>query len=698
MAVKRETLLGKNYRKIQPKLRVISNGSEKVNAVRSMQCGSVAVDSEKLFREAEPLTVEQVQPTKATDLSKSAKRGSLKELATDVYTNVFIQTIRPQTEKLPGETSRRGNIITATVNFEQLKQLADNENVSFVEAGANVNAPTPTISNGKVSEPLLTRWNFGSAAKHHNGEGVLIGIIDVQGFDFSHSDFLDADGQTRFIRIWDQGGEGRVSPYARQQNEDLKAFNYGSELIKENLDAALQNAANFNLPAYNLEPQSQMEESSHGTHVASIAAGNHGVCSKAMIAGVVVSLPREDAERRKNFFDSTRLAHAVDYLINLAKELSKELGKEVPVAINISLGTNGHAHDGSAALNRWIDSALALPGRAICVAAGNAGQEVAEFDGDMGYVMGRIHTSGRIPARGLANDIEWLVVGNGIADISENEMEIWYSSQDSFAISVKPPGMEWIGPIEPRSFIENKQLSDKTFISIYNEVYHSANGSNYISVYLSPFFYVNPITNKEEIVGVPAGQWTVRLHGLEIKDGKYHGWIERDDPRRIGRIGDNKFAWRFPSFFSQKSNVDDSSVSSLGCGFRILSVANLNEAKELINITSSQGPTRDGRAKPDVAAPGTDIVAANGFSQSDKPWIAMTGTSMASPFVTGVVGLMLATKPNLTAAQIEGIVQSTANPLPGADFKWLNNAGFGRINPRKCLEEADQINERREVK
>ena len=193
MAVKRETLLGKNYRKIQPKLRVISNGSEKVNAVRSMQCGSVAVDSEKLFREAEPLTVEQVQPTKATDLSKSAKRGSLKELATDVYTNVFIQTIRPQTEKLPGETSRRGNIITATVNFEQLKQLADNENVSFVEAGANVNAPTPTISNGKVSEPLLTRWNFGSAAKHHNGEGVLIGIIDVQGFDFSHSDFLDAD-------------------------------------------------------------------------------------------------------------------------------------------------------------------------------------------------------------------------------------------------------------------------------------------------------------------------------------------------------------------------------------------------------------------------------------------------------------------------------------------------------------------------
>lgn len=698
MAVKRETLLGKNFRKIQPKLRVISNGSEKVNTVRATQCGSVAVDKERIIPEPELLTVEQIQPVKAAALPKSVKRGSLKELAADVYTNVFVQTLRPADEKLPGETARRGNIVTATVNFEQLKELADNENVSFVEAGANVDAPTPEISRAKANEPLLTRWNFGSAAKHRHGEGVLIGIIDVQGFDFTHPDFLDAEGKTRFVRIWDQGGESRPSPYAQRMGEDFKTFDYGSELSKRVLDTALQNAAEFNLPAYQLEPQSQMEEKSHGTHVASIAAGNHGVCSKAMIAGVVVSLPREDAERRKNFFDSTRLAHAVDYLINLAKELSKESGRQVPIAINISLGTNGHAHDGSSALNRWIDSAVSLPGRAICVAAGNAGQEVAEFDGDMGYVMGRIHTGGRIPARGLTNDIEWLVVGNGIADISENEMEIWYSSQDSFAVSVKPPGMSWIGPIEPRAFIENKQLPDKSFISIYNEVYHSANGSNYISVYLSPFFHLNPVTGKEEIVGVPAGQWTVRLHGLEVKDGKYDGWIERDDPRRVGRIGDNKFAWRFPSFFSQKSNVDDSSVSSLGCGFRVLSAANLNEAKELINITSSQGPTRDGRTKPDVAAPGTDIVAANGFSANDERWTAMTGTSMASPFVTGVVGLMLAINPNLTAAQIEGIVQSTANPLPGADFKWINNAGFGRINPQRCLDEADQINVRREVK
>ncbi len=705
MADEKKVLLGEGFRKIQPKLRVISNGSTLVNALRSEQCGGVTVTDEKVLSDT-PLTVtEETIPVKASELGEATRKKKLKALPRNVQASVFIRVLRPdRTGKLPGETARRGDIVTAELTMNELKELAEDSNIAFIEMGANVTAPTPDISKNKVAEPSAKRWQFevetetgGVKEKidHRFGEGVLVGIIDVNGFDFSHPDFLDENGKTRFIRIWDQGGGNRVSPFKRDPKSNPETFSYGSEMTDEHLNKALQNAAQFKLPAYKLEPQSQMEESSHGTHVASIAAGNHGVCSKAMIAGVVVSLAKEDLEdRRRNFFDSTRLAHAVDYLINLSKELSKKAKKEIPVVINVSLGTNGHAHDGSSPLNRWIDSAVSIPGRAICVAAGNAGQEVAEFEGDMGYVMGRIHTSGRIPASGLITDIEWLVAGNGIADISENELEIWYSSQDRFAVWVRPPGMEWIGPVEPRFYVENKQLPDKTLVSIYNEVYNPANGSNYIAIYLTPF------RHPQGIVGVRAGQWTVRLQGLEVKDGRYHGWIERDDPRRIGKIGDNKFAWRFPSFFSQKSMVDDSSVSSLGCGFRIISVANLNEAKELINITSSQGPTRDGRFKPDVAAPGTEIVAANGFATPDKPWVAMTGTSMASPFVTGVVGLMLAVEPNLTAAQIEGIVQSTAQPLPGSDFKWMNTAGFGRIDPKKCIREAATINDnsKKEIK
>jgi subtilisin family serine protease len=74
----------------------------------------------------------------------------------------------------------------------------------------------------------------------------------------------------------------------------------------------------------------------------------------------------------------------------------------------------------------------------------------------------------------------------------------------------------------------------------------------------------------------------------------------------------------------------------------------------------------------------------------------MTGTSMASPIVTGVAALMLAREPRLTAAQIQGILHRTAQPLPGADFTWANDAGFGRIDPEACLREAGEIFKRKD--
>lgn len=326
------------------------------------------------------------------------------------------------------------------------------------------------------------------------------------------------------------------------------------------------------------------------------------------------------------------------------------------------------------------------------MAAGNAGQEVAESPGDIGFVMGRIHTSGRIPGAHLHKDIEWEVVGDMIWDVSENELEIWYSEQDRFAVSLLPPweGAAWIGPVEPQRFIENLPLERGCVISIYNELYHPSNGQNYIAIFLSPFF------GEHEVIGITSGTWRVRLHGLEVRDGRYHGWIERDDPQPLGPLSGRQ-AWSFPSFFTEASNVDDSSVGTLACGHRVISVANLNAAQERINITSSQGPTRDNRCKPDVAAPGTDIVAANGFAGPDDLWIAMTGTSMASPYVAGVAGLMLAVEPKLTAAQIEGIFHRSSRPLPGQSFQWRNDAGFGMIQPSACLAEAQNVNQREEV-
>jgi hypothetical protein len=233
-------------------------------------------------------------------------------------------------------------------------------------------------------------------------------------------------------------------------------------------------------------------------------------------------------------------------------------------------------------------------------------------------------------------------------------------------------------------------LPDGSMLSVYNEVYHPANGLSYISIYLSPLFA------EPRVIGVPAGTWMIRLHAREIRDGRFHAWIERDDPKRLGRLGERE-AWAFPSFFTEVSLVDRYTISSLGCANRVIAVANLDEVRNRISVSSSQGPTRDERQKPDVAAPGTNIVAAKGFSDREDEWIALSGTSMASPYVAGVVGLMLATERHLTAAQIEAIVRGTARPLPGSSFEWSNDAGFGIIDPEACLRETERVSIREDL-
>jgi subtilisin family serine protease len=606
--------------------------------------------------------------------------------------NVFVDLQNPSVRAVPGEKHRKGSIALAEIAVADVGKIAARKGVAMVSPSEALKFSEPAqaadvAQNNVKKAPTLP--------KNARRGPVLIGIVDVQGFDFAHEDFvapLAAGGKaTRFVRIWDQGGRSRKPPqYA--SNGKLR-FDYGSEIRSVHMNKALADSVTTKLPAVDLEPQSQTVPGSHGTHVASIAAGNSGVCPQALIAGVLIVLPATDLDRRKSFYDSSRLVDAIEYLLDVADELgqTENDGKPLPVSINISLGTNGDAHDGSSPLCRWIENCLAVSGRCVTVAGGNAGQSAPLTAGDLGFVMGRIHTAGKIASRGLETRLEWTVIGNGRSDISENELEIWYSGQDRFRVWLQPPdSSEWIGPVEERQYIENRQLPDSTFVSIYNEIYHPVNGCNQIAIYLSP--YLKP----GQVIGIASGIWTVRLEGTDIRDGRFHGWIERDDPAPVGKIG-AKEAWRFPSFFSERTNTPVSQISSLACSPRIISVANLDLRKSRIHATSSQGPTRDGRLKPDIAAPGTDVVAAKAFSGAGDQWIALTGTSMASPYVAGIAATMLSLSPQLNAAQIGSIIQRTARPLPGKTFDWANDAGFGVIDAQACLDETLKVMQRQDI-
>jgi subtilisin family serine protease len=368
----------RHVRKLHPWLRVVKNGDQIVNAVRSDASSRVACSSpvgEPGF-EAAPVFADVVQVAMAlprwteavqTAPTKLPKRVSLEDRprANDSYVNIFIEfypdrdgthgaveeqmrqveeqilSQQPKSaESLRTEAKARGNMLCATVPITMLAELTKNPAIAYVHPSDPLTLDRPQIQAVAAGAKPRSKA-VGKDSVHGRGKDVLIGIIDVGGFDFAHPDFLDENGQTRFIAIWDQGGDFRQPP---------EKFARGSQFRQSHLNAAIAAAKQPGMPpAAWIEKQSQLQPGSHGTHVASIAAGNSGVCPEARIAAVLVDVPaiEDEAERRRSTFsDTSSITHAVEYLLDIARE------ENLPISINISLGTNGGSHDGASGVSR----------------------------------------------------------------------------------------------------------------------------------------------------------------------------------------------------------------------------------------------------------------------------------------------------------------------------------------------------------
>ena len=92
---------------------------------------------------------------------------------------------------------------------------------------------------------------------------------------------------------------------------------------------------------------------------------------------------------------------------------------------------------------------------------------------------------------------------------------------------------------------------------------------------------------------------------------------------------------------------------------------------------SSRGPTKDGRVKPEIVAPGVAIRSAF----LGGTYVALSGTSMATPHVSGVVALMLEQNPSLSPAQVRDSIMKTGIQLPAdGGGRPNNNYGYGFVN------------------
>ncbi|MFF4807835.1 S8 family serine peptidase [Micromonospora chersina] len=119
-------------------------------------------------------------------------------------------------------------------------------------------------------------------------------------------------------------------------------------------------------------------------------------------------------------------------------------------------------------------------------------------------------------------------------------------------------------------------------------------------------------------------------------------------------------------------------ISSPGAADAALTVAAVDSGDRLADF-SSRGPRfGDYALKPDIAAPGVDILAAKaGGTAADGWYQSMSGTSMATPHVAGAAAILAQQHPDWRAAELKNALMSTASKLDG---QTAYQVGAGRVD------------------
>lgn len=524
-------------------------------------------------------------------------------------------------------------IVTGRIPIARIEQVRIQPFVLSLKAAQPLRPALQATTQETGARPdLLPQGNLSN-----RGAGVVVGIIDY-GCDFAHQNFRNANGTTRLMGIWDQ-----TNPSATGG-----AFGYGRLFSQDEINQALQANDPYLALGYGPERDRPGSIGTHGTHVMDIAAGNGrgsqtpGVAANADLLFVHVS--HKDVPFTGNRVVTKALGDSV-ILLEALKFIFDQAGNR-PCVINLSLGTNGGPHDGSTLVEKGIDSLIRQqPNRAVVIAASNS------FDDG-------IHAQGQVPNQG-ALDLQWHIPTN---DFSLNEFELWYDGQDRFGVELIAPDGQTQLVVPPGGTDGLRDANGNVVVFISNRLNDPNNGDNMIGIFME--------------AGLPAGVWTVRLHGDQVQNGAFHAWIERDngDSSQFGPPHNNGFT-----------------VGSISCGEMAVIVGSYDGHKPNVPISffSSAGPTRDNREKPDVSAPGHGVFAAH--SRTKTGVVSKSGTSMAAPAVAGIIALMLAEARqrglDLNGDEILKLVIEAARDNPPVPNAWDARYGHGRLSASKLVQD-----------
>lgn len=481
------------------------------------------------------------------------------------------------------------------------------------------------------------------------GTGVVVGIIDW-GCDFDHPQFKHPDGSTRLLTLWDQ--RGSPPPQARSY------YGYGTVHSNRRINRALASANPYRALGYHPADADSDGHGAHGTHVMDIAAGNglgRGPMGMAPEADLIfVHLADRGTGGLANLGDSVRILEALDFVAKVAGPR--------PWVVNFSVGRHGGPHDGTTLAEMAFDFALQDASNCFLV------QSTGNYSGK------NIHSSGRLQT-GQTRTLSLIV---DEADTTPNELEIWYSGGDEFAVRIESPNgaiSRWVKLGEQADVLENGR--------IVGRIYHRASDPNNSDNHLDLFLYVS----------APPGVWKVSLKAERISSGGvFHTWLERDEA--------------CPGCQTRFSKFDSDNFYTTGtlANSRIplvIGAYNTHSPTREVAAFSSVGPTRDHRPKPDLCAPGEGVLAARssprGASKSPGMFVRKSGTSMAAPHVTGAVALCLqgARRP-LWSHEIRELILNNTEPAP-ASGRGALRYGHGYLDVGRVVEAVLALPPRRKI-
>jgi len=448
------------------------------------------------------------------------------------------------------------------------------------------------------------------------GIGTIVGIVD-SGIDPNHPSFAG-----RILRIWDQTLAG----------PGVTEGGFGLELTGAAMTAS-------------------RDTDGHGTHVAGIASGVH-----AVFGGVA---PSANIIFVKTDFSDSHIGSGIRYIFRVARELNR------PAVVNLSLGGHFDAHDGTDELSALIDQESG-PGRIVVCAAGNEGED-------------NIHATGKIK-KNVTTRIRVAVPHSNVPIVLNG----WYSGKDRFDISIDPP----TGPGTGFRNVITTGNPAKSFNLSAGRVLVATPGPDPVNGDVHFQIEIHPPRGGSLL---RSGAWKLNVRGVTVTNGRLDVWATDFEAGSSAVFLDNM--------------ANDMKIGSPGSSLRAVTVAAFTTRDEWVDRQgdtvavefskgdlapfSSPGPLRNKVKKPDVAAPGAMIISALSADSSpddeqslvtDTKEVVEAGTSMASPFIAGIVALLLQSTPTMTPETVKQRLKSASRIPQRAAGTFANGWGFGLID------------------